>query len=701
MQINRYTQAPVARYNPMSMNELAFTPSMLRQRHDEVQQSVGLLESEFGNYDVLDNYIGIAEELVNPLRQNAQQLAEDLATQGINRSQGTNRAMKLAAEYKNTFGPSGGIGQLQGLKKQMTSAQEELKKRKDLENNPEVLNFALKQLYNSLPELKVQDGKLVGDLNIGSPNITRIFDYKERQDFYNNVLKNIQNDERFSGYNISSLDSEGISKLLTQGSLEYKDLDNIMEAMLASIPKEVYASEQTRMLANGYTPEEVSRIFSSDPYEIEYNEEGKATGIEYNSENPVIREMMGLSKSRVVSKEKTRVNQFTDSGAVSRYNKKLEDSVGGYDLPDQVIKIKNPWMEGITDEKSLNQAIDSLNTQLQAEEQKYISLGLEPTNYDSYNQMLGRKSYLEDMIKKIEVTPYVENDEWNLEKMENYNIKKTIDIENPNYNAFLESIGVEVPKDIQEGKRGWNTSDYSKIDYEVRKKLWKGPGKMPITGDSSDPNKYFNKENIINKITLGEAYQSLSTGFTRETSKSSQQQADDYIKTAFTSLVFIDPKTGEEIAGKDTETLKKLGITPESISYSAYSKRPTRDGNYLWQLQNVNEDGESTSYLVQAPQQFNTKKAIMDLQSVINNPNLNLKQFEQRFLSEIADAEAKGISRVPLGNNIGDLFIGQTPEVIPLPMGIDSIIKAPNGQNIPATLPQVFNYVLKMSQDNE
>jgi hypothetical protein len=717
--INRYTQTPVAVYNPMSMQELAFAPTFLRQRHDQAAQALADLGIQSNQYDVLDQYGTVASQLVTPLQEQISSLSENLAKQGIQRSNAIPQAMKLKSEYANMFGAQGGIGQLEALKKQYQLANEELGKRKDLEANPEVLNYARQQLKNMLPQLTVQNGKLVGNTTLGTPNINRILDAKERQELYNNVIKNIQNDERFKGYSISGIDD--INQLLTEGSIEYKDLDDIMQTMLAAVPQEVYRSEATRMLANGYTPEEVQSIMSKSPYEVINDEKGKPKDIKYNLDNPVIREMFGMAGSRVVSKEKTNVTQFTNAKRLAEYNKKLEDTVGGYDLPNQVIKVKNAWMEGITDESSLMSSISSLDKEISTQAKAYTDLGLNPEDYPQYSEMVKRKAYLEGMIQKVKSTKtsVEESPEWKkltewypIELLNKHNIKNITDVSSPGYLGLLKDLKLPTTATLMDVTRALRSYKITGGDPTKADELAKNKGEIAATYNTKELKTLVGllnrnsqeKNQIINKITLGESVQDLSTGFTRETSKSSQQAADDYLQAAFTSLVFIDPNTGEEIAGTDVDGLSKRGITPENISYSSYSQMPSSDGNYLWKVnRNIKDDNgkvtRSDSFIVKAPQQFNVKKAVMDLQSAVKNPNVNIKLLEQNFLSQVVDAQTKGLNRIPLGSNYGDLYLGNINGQ-PLPSGVAAVIKAPDGTTIPVANPsQAFNYVFTLAQE--
>lgn len=250
MKINRYTNPVISRYNPMSMQELAFTPSMLRQRHDEAQQSVGLLESEFGNYDVLDNYLGVAEELVNPLRQNAQQLSEDLATQGINRSQGTGRAMKLASEYKNTFGPTGGIGQLQSATKNFRAEQQAINE--FFKDSPELARYKSSQLKPG--EATLKDGKVqLGQSSV--PSYVKDIPQDKILDRLSKAVSGLKASD-FGDYGLTGMQGlNDFTRLATLASGKGLEAERAMNLMTSLLSNEEKASIAQRGELYGLDPE--------------------------------------------------------------------------------------------------------------------------------------------------------------------------------------------------------------------------------------------------------------------------------------------------------------------------------------------------------------------------------------------------------------------------------------------------------------
>jgi hypothetical protein len=140
----------------MSMQELAFAPTFLRQRHDQAAQALSDLGIQSNQYDVLDQYGTVANQLVTPLQEQISSLSENLAKQGIQRSNAIPQAMKLKSEYANMFGAQGGIGQLQARTKQYRTRAEELKKQ--YEDNPLLQRYALSQLQPG--EADLQEGRL-------------------------------------------------------------------------------------------------------------------------------------------------------------------------------------------------------------------------------------------------------------------------------------------------------------------------------------------------------------------------------------------------------------------------------------------------------------------------------------------------------------------------------------------------------------
>jgi len=238
MQINRYT-GPIqwAQYNPMSMEELAFAPTFLRQRHDMAQQGLSELEQASNKYDVLDQYSPIAGELVQPFQQSVQGLAEQLASQGVNRSQAIPQAMKLKSQYQQLFGQQGAIGQLQSRTQQYREAVKQIQEQ--FKDNPEIARGVIKELQAG--EATLQDGRLqLGEMQ--TPNYVRHYNAKEINDLINSQIDNIKDtlQKDFGFSRAGSISS--IQDVYVQGQEMGRSFEEITGILMSQLSPEVINS---------------------------------------------------------------------------------------------------------------------------------------------------------------------------------------------------------------------------------------------------------------------------------------------------------------------------------------------------------------------------------------------------------------------------------------------------------------------------
>lgn len=710
----RYYQQNIAQYNPLTMEEMMFAPMQMRQRHDLVDQGISEIGTSLGQYNALSQDQPFVQQSIDPVQQELDSLAQELATKGYDQSK-MSRLLKLKAQREKLFSPTGDVGIAQSRQQQYT---EEAKRLTEEFKDPVIRNYALRQLGQTKGLQRGEDGSII-NAGINSPNMVTDVTFSERQKAYNEILKNIQNDKRFAGMNINSLDAQGITNLITEKHLEYKDVNDIFATLLTAIPKEIFASEKQRLLAEGFADEEVDRIFSKPPVDIEQDSKGKITKITYNMENPVIREIAGFSDSRAVMRETVSTKTFTDRSKLAKLEHELKDKVNGYSLPPQVIAVKNPYMEGISNEQDLSRSINDLEKSLANQVVQLRQYGIDPETDPTYLQMRDRKLYLEDIVKKVyeESEAYIPTQKeqeaitnYNVDLMNKYNITSLVDIDNPNYSDFLNELGIEIPKEVREGKRGYTTSDYSVLNNKVKKALYTGKGIPSISSDVHLENYFNNKKDqttkLFNKVVLESEMRNLSMGFTRETSASSIKSKDDFVKTALPALV-LQGADGSVIHGSDQEALKKAGINPETISYTAHSEQPTQDGSYLWKVtvNPVNKEGKPTnevkSYFVQAPPEFNIEQAIRELESVQTNPMVDIKRIEQSFYSTINKAKAANVNDVPLGpdSKYGTLYLNSDDQGRALLPGYFGLIKFPNGTKSIMKYPwEAFDYIMDASQ---
>jgi hypothetical protein len=237
--INRYSSPSVAMYNPLSMQELAFAPTFLRQRHDQAAQALSDLGIQSNQYDVLDQYGTVANQLVTPLQEQISSLSENLAKQGIQRSNAIPQAMKLKSEYANMFGASGGIGQLQNATKQYRAQAEEIKK--FFEKNPELARGAISELRPG--EATLKDGRLqLGQSQ--TPNYVRHYDAKEINDILNNQVDNIK-DTLLKDYGFQNVGNiSTVQDVYMQGQKEGRTFEEVDAILRAQLSPEIIRSAQ-------------------------------------------------------------------------------------------------------------------------------------------------------------------------------------------------------------------------------------------------------------------------------------------------------------------------------------------------------------------------------------------------------------------------------------------------------------------------
>jgi hypothetical protein len=233
--INRYTNQAIAQYNPMSMNELSFAPSYLREKHDFTEAALGELDEKsklFG--DILDQYGDPATQLAKPLQDDIVNLASSLSKQGVKRSNAIPEAMKLKSKYASLYGPQGDIGKLQSAtaeyRNEVKRIQEQFK------DSPELARGALARL--NARQAQVNDGRLeLGDMS--SPQLYRHIkdeDIMKQLDSAANSLK----PSDLAALKITSKANIGnFTDLLTLASQKGVTPDRLLQVMQSNISPEI------------------------------------------------------------------------------------------------------------------------------------------------------------------------------------------------------------------------------------------------------------------------------------------------------------------------------------------------------------------------------------------------------------------------------------------------------------------------------
>lgn len=157
--INRYNQPTrSATFDPLSLQELAFAPSALRQREDTALASA----DELSAIDVprLSQDEGIVTTRLGDLRGQVSNLSERLATEGYNRDL-ANELRKVRTQYQRESGPSGTLGRAQA---NYQAANQQWKAVRDQLNKqgatPEYVNRARNQFFSGYQGLRDETGAL-------------------------------------------------------------------------------------------------------------------------------------------------------------------------------------------------------------------------------------------------------------------------------------------------------------------------------------------------------------------------------------------------------------------------------------------------------------------------------------------------------------------------------------------------------------
>lgn len=111
--MNRYDVASVAKFNPLSFQEILLAPSMMRKNHDA---TIALAQSSVLKPDPLDVHYNRAMELKNQMDSEIAKNVEELNKEGFNSASYQN-VQKLNRQYQDLISPTGEVGQINNAKK--------------------------------------------------------------------------------------------------------------------------------------------------------------------------------------------------------------------------------------------------------------------------------------------------------------------------------------------------------------------------------------------------------------------------------------------------------------------------------------------------------------------------------------------------------------------------------------------------------
>lgn len=256
MAVNRYVQPQVAYFNPMSMDELAFAPSFLRQRHDQAAGQLGDLQSASGQYNVLDDYQNVAGQLVDPLQQGIDELANNLATQGVNRSNAVPEALKLKSQYSQLFSPSGGIGQLEAASNNYRAQAQQIQE--FFKDSPDLAKYMTGQLrpgQASLNEGQVSLGQM------SSPNYVKDIPESEILESLNKAAVGLK-DSDLGDFGLQSIQGlNNFDSIATLASGKGVTAQRAFDLITNLVGQDQMQSLYQRGAMQGLTPEQTQENF--------------------------------------------------------------------------------------------------------------------------------------------------------------------------------------------------------------------------------------------------------------------------------------------------------------------------------------------------------------------------------------------------------------------------------------------------------
>ena len=246
----RYYQQNIAQYNPLSMEEMMFALMQMRQRHDLMDQGISEIGTSLGQFDVLSQDMDFAKQSVDPVQQELEALAGDLATKGYDHSK-MSKLMRLKSQRERLFSPTGDIGIAQSRKQQVMQQAEQL--RKQYEKNPEIANFYINQLMATQGLSRAEDGSIINQ-RLPQFNNVRHYDAKEINDIFNTQIDNIK-DTLMRDYGFKNIGgASSVQDIYMSGIDSGRTHEEVMGILTAQLNPEIIASAQQYGLATKGDP---------------------------------------------------------------------------------------------------------------------------------------------------------------------------------------------------------------------------------------------------------------------------------------------------------------------------------------------------------------------------------------------------------------------------------------------------------------
>ena len=396
--MNRYDVASVAKFNPMSYQEIMAAPLAMRQKHDNAIAAAEALRIKTDPYSKHYNRaIELKQQMDNEIAKNVDVLNKE----GYNPTTFQN-IIKLNRQYQDMISPTGEIGQINAENINIKKINEEYDKLGKEKNwGQEILDYwknkALKE-YNEKP-LYDANGKIL--TYSGPEGVVNKVDYNKRlhelassakmsvSEFSNAVTK-LGMDEK-SGYNVANKNSE--AHKLGDNYARVKDAYDTLKKEMYDPTSEVYKS----MRYEGRDPKSLLDILNtqsniyrqsvkSDEYSNDINPFGSGPGSGGNPSGG------GIFGEDYNTKEVGGKNQ--DYSEIERIGKsKTESNIVGYDqTTHQPIYSKYPIKASIKSDEIKDPRIKELynNTFKNATTGKGIMLDGKLVHLSKDMQKLGK-----------------------------------------------------------------------------------------------------------------------------------------------------------------------------------------------------------------------------------------------------------------------------------------------------------------------
>jgi len=137
--MNRFDSGSISAYTPQSFQELAFTPLLKRQQHDEMSKNIAALDAIAT--DPLNEHRDEALKLKQDFESKLGNISGELASKGID-GIGRENFYRLKKEHDDLIAPTGKIGQINAAKIAEANAYKKFLESDDAKSNSQEVNLA-------------------------------------------------------------------------------------------------------------------------------------------------------------------------------------------------------------------------------------------------------------------------------------------------------------------------------------------------------------------------------------------------------------------------------------------------------------------------------------------------------------------------------------------------------------------------------